>query len=139
MEPNPFLDKAHPPTPAELERVLGRADARWKRLREQLDAEFGALTPTWTFSGKALGWSLRLSSGKRAVLYLLPRGGGFLAAFALGEKACAAASDAGLPKELLEAIESAPRYPEGRAVRVEVNKLGELAGVLALARLKLKH
>jgi hypothetical protein len=136
---NPFLDKARPPTPAEVEQVLGRAAERWKRLREQLDAEFGALTPTWTYSGKAYGWSLRLSRGKRAVLYLLPREGGVLAAFALGEKACAAAEEAGLSNALLEALANAPRYAEGRGVRIEVNKLNELAGVLALARLKLAH
>ncbi len=139
MQPNPFLDQAHPPTPAEVERVLGRAAPRWQRLREELDAEFGELAPTWTYSGKAHGWSLRLSRGKRAVLYLLPRNGGFLAAFALGEKACAASEAASLSKTLLQALANAPRYAEGRGVRIEVNRVDEIAGVLALARLKLAH
>lgn len=139
MDVNPFLDRARPPEPAELTRALGRAMERWQRLRERLDAEVGTLTERWSYSGASYGWSLRLLRGKRAALYLLPRERGFLAAFALGEKACAAARAAGLREALLARVEGAPRYPEGRAVRFEVRTARDEADVLALTVLKLAH
>jgi hypothetical protein len=139
MEATPFLDRARPPRPAELSRALGTSSALWKELERGLAADLGPLQRAWTYSGKAHGWSLRLAKGKRAVVYLLPRGGGFLAAFALGEKACAAARESSLSSAVLAAIEDAPRYAEGRGVRLLVRGKKDAAQVRALAAIKLAH
>lgn len=139
MDTNPFLDKSLAPDETALHAALGKSAARWMKLTTRLARELGPLDAKWTYSGASYGWSLKLAQRKRAVVYLLPRTGGFLAAFALGEKACAAASAAELPGELRDLIDAAPRYVEGRAVRFPVRTERDVESVCTLAALKLAH
>ena len=119
--------------------MLGRAGALWERLREHLASEFGPLAEKWSFSKTTNRWLLQLKRKQRTVVYLSPCRGHFLASFALGEKACAAAEHGGLPASLLAVIEAAPRYPEGRGVRLEVRSGKDVANVATLAAIKMAH
>ena len=93
----------------------------------------------WTFSKATSRWSVQLKGKKRAVVYLVPQAGHFLASFALGEKACATARSSGLPAAVLGVIESAPRYPEGRGVRLDVRSSEDVASVTRVAAIKMAH
>ena len=64
------------------------------------------------------------------------RTGYFLASFALGEKAVQAARKSGLPAAVLDAIDHAPKYAEGRGVRFEVRRKQDVASIEELAMLK---
>jgi hypothetical protein len=119
--------------------MLGRAGGQWQRLRELLETDHGPLAEKWSFSNTTNRWSLQLKRKQRAVVYLVPQPGHFLASFALGEKACAAAKDSGLPASVLGVIESAPRYPEGRGVRLDVRSGGDVANVAMVAAIKMAH
>ena len=134
-----FDDKSREPLPEELDEVLGRAGARWRELVEHLAAEYEPLGADWTFAGANWGWSLRLERKKRAILYLTPRRRHFLAGFALGEKAVAAARESGLPDPVLEIIDGARKYAEGRAVRLEVRTRKDLEAVKRLAAVKMAN
>lgn len=131
-----FPDAASPPTAKALAAMLGRTSRLWTQLNDDLQAAYGPLIEEWNF-GKVFGWSFRLKERKRAVVYLAPRRGHFIASFALGEKACAAAKQAGLPASILSIIDDAPRYAEGRGVRIPVRTARDLAGVVTLAALKM--
>jgi hypothetical protein len=139
MSPSAFLERESAPEDAGLRIVLGRATAPWAQLREKLASRFGALSEKWSYSGKAYGWSLQLKQKKRTILYLIPCRGYFIAAFALGEKACLAARRSGLPAAVLDVIDRAPKYPEGRGVRLEVRSKKDLAGVEQLAAIKMAN
>ena len=119
--------------------MLGRSRARWERLRADLVAALGPLADTWGYSRATGRWFLQLKRKQRTVVYLVPRRGHFLATLALGEKACRAAKASGLPDSVLALIEQAPRYPEGRGVRLEVRNAGDVGAVEALACLKMVH
>jgi Protein of unknown function (DUF3788) len=134
-----FDDKASPPTEKSLLETLGRAGPLWTRLRGNLESAHGPLVEEWTFAGKAYGWSLRLKQKKRAIVYMTPCREYFLASFALGEKACAAARAARLPARLLAIIDAAPRYVEGRGVRIPVKRASDVAGVEKLAAIKIAN
>ncbi len=134
-----FDDKQTPPGEDDLMRVLGRSDKAWDRLKAQIGAEFQPVDEIWKFSGKAWGWSLQLKRKKRAVLYLTPQDRFFYAGFALGERAVAAARDASLPESVMEIIDSARRYVEGRAVRLDVRTLKDAAIVAKLAAIKMAN
>jgi hypothetical protein len=71
------------------------------------------------------------------VVYLTPRRGHFLASCALGEKASTAAKQASLPAPILSIIDDAPKYAEGRGVRIPVRTARDLAGVVTLAAIKM--
>jgi hypothetical protein len=131
-----FDDKAHPPTGKTLQDTLGRTGALWILLTENLQASHGPLAEEWNFSGKAYGWSFRLKRKKRTIVYMTPCSGYFLASFALGEKACLAARTVGLPAAWLTTIDEAPRYAEGRGVRIPVRRRSDVTNIEKLAAVK---
>jgi len=131
-----FAEKERQPTSATLRAALGEASAVWKALIAETDRRFGPLTVEWGFSSKKTGWGVRLKTPARTLLYLKPCEGHFLASFVLGEKAVAAAHEAGLPAAILAAIDAAPRYAEGRGVRLEVRRAEDLPSLLALTAIK---
>ncbi|NLH50812.1 MAG: DUF3788 family protein [Myxococcales bacterium] len=137
MEPGTFREKAQIPDAAEVAATLGKTFGLWTALRAALHDRLGSLDEAWKFSGKQYGWSLQLSLKKRAVVYLTPCPGFFRASFAFSDQAVAAARQSDLPAKLIEEIESAQKYLEGRPVRVEVRKKSALDLVLKLATIKL--
>ena len=137
MEPSAFLDKASIPSDSEVAQILGSTASLWPELKHRLAQGLGPLTEEWAFSGKKFGWTLRLKQKKRAVVYMTPLAGYFRASFALGEKAVSAAREAALPADVLDLIENAPKFPEGRAVRLEVRTRQDLAVLARIAELKM--
>ena len=131
-----FEDKKAPPDEQSLAATLGRVSGLWRQLVESLQAEHGPLREEWHFSGTRFGWSFRLKQPKRVLVYLTPCRGHFLASFALGERACAEARMAGLPASVLALIDAAPRYAEGRGVRIPVRRKSDVEAVRQLAAIK---
>lgn len=131
-----FDDKSHCPTPAELARVLGPAAAAWRQLVDETARDHGPLVELWNFAGAKFGWSLRLKQKDRVVLYLTPQAGQFLVGLVLGEKAVAAAGR-DLPPAVLAALDEAPRYAEGRGLRLPVSERHDLPAILRLVAAKL--
>ena len=134
-----FEDKAVPPGDGALAEVLGTTSRLWERLRHDLEQSYGPLAGEWNFSGKAYGWSFRLKQKKRTLVYLTPCRAHFLASFALGEKACRAAHAAKLPAQVLALIDDAPRYAEGRGVRIPVRTSRDLESVKTVAAIKVAN
>jgi hypothetical protein len=131
-----FEDKASPPGDRALEEVLGRTSSLWNRLKNDLQETYGPLTEEWRFSGKAYGWSFRLKQKTRTLVYMTPCRAYFLASFALGEKACRAAHSAGLSAPVLAVIDGAPKYAEGRGVRIPVRSRRDVDDVECLVAIK---
>ncbi len=141
MPPTATNTRKPPPGRRELESTLGKAGAHWAQLYGALSDAFGPLVEKWTYSGTTQRWSLQLKQRKRdrTVLYMIPCRGHFLAAFALGERACEAAREAGMPAAVLELIDGATCYPEGRGVRLEVRSRKDAETVARLATIKMAH
>ena len=134
-----FDDKSCPPQDDELAATLGRAFASWNELRRVIASRFAPLSEDWGFASKSTGWGLRLKQPARTVLYMTPCKGYFLASFALGEKAVKAARESTLPASILEIIDNAKKYAEGRGVRLEVRTLKDVRNVEELAVIKMKN
>lgn len=134
-----FGEKSRRPTDDEVLATVGRAWEAWCRLITLVEERIEDVNQVWGYSGASSGWGLRVRHRERVLLYMTPRQGGFLVSFALGEKAVAAARAARLPKAVLEAIDAAPRYAEGRGVRFEVRTLRQAAPLAALTEIKLRN
>jgi len=132
-----FDDKEKQPRPKDLDSMLGRTSVHWHTLVSHIEAEYAPLEETWMFSGAKWGWSLRLKQKKRAILYLTPCKGHFLAGFALGEKAVEAAHASRLPEAVIAAIDAAPRFAEGRGVRLEIRNKRDVESTKELAAIKM--
>jgi uncharacterized protein DUF3788 len=131
-----FDDKAAPPIDADLRSTLGAAYAAWTRLPALIAGRFGPVTDVWKFTSASTGWGMRLLHNGRVIVYMTPQRKQFLVSFSLGEKAVAAARAAKLHASVLEAIEAAPRYAEGRGVRILVRSSRQLAPLAQLAQIK---
>lgn len=134
-----FDDKSNPPRDKDLAATLGRAFAPWNTLRKAIAARFGPLSEEWGFASKNTGWGLRLKQPSRTVFYMTPCKGHFLASFALGEKAVKAAHESDLPASILDIIDGAKKYVEGRAVRIEVRTARDVRNVEKLAAIKMAN
>ena len=139
MSLSAFDDKSHPPTDAELTSTLGASHSVWAELLAAIDARVGGIEPTWKFSGKTTGWGLRLMRNGRVLVYMTPQSDQFLVSFVLGERAATAASTTTLPSALREAIDRAPRYAEGRGVRIAVRDATLVTALVRLAEIKRDH
>lgn len=134
-----FDDKLHPPKEEELAAMLGSTYPLWKDLKQRIASQFAPLKIEWGYSSKSTGWGLRLKQEKRAVLYMTPCKGYFLASFALGEKAVKEARESGLPADMLAVIDSAKKYAEGRGVRLEVRTVKDVQNIEKLALIKMAN
>ena len=139
MVSNAFIGKTAQPNEDELTAVLGRAKPVWDRLLAELAQECGLTAREWNSYSPKAGWSLRLKRGDRNILYLSPGSGCFMASFALGDKAVQTARQSKLPKRVIDIIDSAKRYAEGTAVRLDVSGLRDIAPVKKLAAAKLQN
>lgn len=134
-----FDDKTRPPREDELAATLGRAFVSWSELRRIIASRFTPLSEEWLFTSKSARWGLRLKQPARTVLYMTPCNGYFLASFALGEKAVKAAHESDLPASILEIIDGAKKYAEGRGVRLEVRTAKDVRNVEKLAVIKMAN
>lgn len=131
-----FGEKAQPPTVDDLRSVLGDAYEPWARLLALVADRISAITEVWGFTSASTGWGLRVRHKERVILYMTPQKDQFLVSFVLGEKAVAAARAAKLSASVRKAIEGAPRYAEGRGVRLEIRSSRELASLAMVAQIK---
>jgi len=132
-----FDDKARAPEPGELDAALGRSARLWKELVAAIATHHAPVEPVWGYAGAKFGWSLRLRTNDRVVLYLIPQVGLFLVGVVLGERAVEAARSAGLPASIAEMLDAARPYAEGRGIRFPVLSRQDLDAAVALAALKL--
>jgi hypothetical protein len=132
-----FDDKMKPPQPQDLAVTLGKTFVFWNELKAKIEGKIGPTSFEWGYTSKTTGWGMRAKTDKRTILYLTPCEGYFLASFALGEKAVKIARESNLPANVLKIIESAPKYAEGRGVRLEVRSARDVRNVEKLATIKM--
>jgi hypothetical protein len=130
-----FLDKSKRPKPADLTKALGVCAAPWDDLIAHVAENYAPVSEEWKFMKS--GWTLLLKKKVRTVCYLFPAAGYFTAAFVYGEKAVAAARQSKLPKRILDVMEQARPYAEGRGFYVECKKPGDLRHLMMLVALKM--
>jgi hypothetical protein len=137
--PNAFIGRTSAPSDAELAGALGASMAVWEALVSGLAARHGVTTREWRSYSPKAGWALRVSRGRRTIVWLSPCDGRFHAGFILGDKALLAAKEMPLAARFRKALEEAVRYPEGNGVRLTVAKAADLPGLEKLAIAKIEN
>jgi hypothetical protein len=138
-----FDGKGAPPTPSALKAALGPSARLWEALVSAVSAAHPPIEEQWNCAGPKFGWSMRLRRKERVVLYLIPQEKGFLAGVVLGEKAVKEATAGSvpgrrpLPAPVLALLEAAPRYAEGRGLRLPVASRQDVESVLRLVAAKM--
>jgi hypothetical protein len=132
-----FSDKSEPPDDEALSDTLGKSKKAWDDTLAHLQASVNGVDVAWKFYGSKHGWQLKATRGKKAVLYMIPHTGKFMAATALPRRALEQLDDAGLPDDLVAAIRAAKAYAEGTPARVEVSSAKQVTIVKRLLALAL--
>jgi hypothetical protein len=78
-----FDEKRAPPDEAALTHALGETKPLWDALIGHVAARCDGLEPEWKYYGKKHGWQVKFTHERRALLYLVPHEGSFLAGMAL--------------------------------------------------------
>lgn len=117
-----FDDKAKKPDEKAVGEALGKAKKLWDELRAHVLKEYAPAAEEWKYYNSKSGWILTIRQKKCVVVYMVPEKGGFAAGVTLSEKAAQAAMESGLAEEVREIVRTAPKFPEGRTVRLDVRK-----------------
>ena len=139
MPTNAFIGRTKKPTDAELTDALGPSRPAWDRLLAELAEQHDVTGREWKSYSPKGGWSLRVTRKARTIVWLSPAHQSFEVLFILGDKAMRAARQSDLPKRIAEALEEAPKYPEGTGVRLNVKSPRHLAALEKLAEIKLAN
>ena len=133
-----FDDKAAVPDDGMVSAVLGDAASVWNELRAHVEKNYPNITGEWKHYGKAAGWTYKLISKKRNLLFFVPQTDCFRMRIILGEKGCACVENDGeLPDEIRQAFRDATPYAEGRSIDIDIDRREQLEAVKRL--LKIKH
>ena len=130
--PSPPKSLVGGPSEVELRKLLGRRYATFDRVTHLSSGARGE----WHCYKKGTAPILKVIDGKRTLYYVRPDRGSVHVSFLLGRRACETALAGHLPPDLRAAIQTGKQFPEGRAVRLEVRRLGDVAAVEALLAVK---
>ena len=137
---NAFLGSPKQPSEVEVTAALGPTAKLWNEFIEWMAKDEGVAGQEWKgICANKYGWSLRLKQKSRNIVYLGPCRGAFRVAFALGDKAVAAARQSDLPQGIIKIINEARRYAEGTGVRIEIKKPKDIEIAKKLVAIKLAH
>ena len=132
-----FGDKSVMPDDNTVSTVLGDTANIWNELRAYVTDNYPNVAGEWKYYGKAAGWSYKLLSIKRNLLFFVPREGVFRLRIVLGEKGCTCVEkDSELPEEIKQAFRDAVPYTEGRSVDIDVERREQLLAVNRLLEIK---
>jgi len=134
-----FADKSPRPTDADLAEVLGRAKRHWDSFAAHIREVIVGGTAEWKhYAGKS-GWTFVVRDKRRNVAYMKPSAKRFTVSFAFGDQAVEAAERSDLPDHVVKPIRQSPKYPEGRAVRIEVTSAKGVGVVKKLLAIKMAN
>jgi hypothetical protein len=139
METSVFKDKNVRPDAELLASALGTNHKHWEVIQNYLSEHWGAVSEEWKFYGPKSGWQLKVLLKKRNLFFLTPLPGRFRVAFIFGDRAVTVIEASDLAAALKKELHDAPRYAEGRGLRVDVLNDTDVKNVYRLLAVKISH
>jgi len=134
-----FNDKSKVPDNSDLQQALENTKKLWDELKAYIKDNYDSIREEWKHYGKKSGWTMKLLSKKRNMMFLWPLKGHFIVVFILGEKAVKAAMDSSLDESIITKIKEAKPYMEGRGIRVEVTSEKDIDNIKKLVEIKMNY
>jgi hypothetical protein len=134
-----FMDNAAQPTDDDLLEKLGSSHKLWSDLRSYLLTQLKDPSEEWNYPGKKYGWSFRMKSKKRNIIYFLPRDGYFKVAFVFGDKAVDKIAESSVQEFIKTELAEAKKYAEGQGIRIDVKNDDIMDNIKTLIKIKLEN
>lgn len=131
-----FDNKKTVPTDEDLEDVLKSSLTVWNDLLDYLENEYGALSKEWKFYSKNSGWSYRIASEKRNLLFLLPNIDFFIVTVNMGVKISKIVLDSDISNETKDIIKQTKIYREGISILIKVENKDDLEDIKAILKIR---
>jgi len=132
-----FMDKSSIPGDSDLQEKLGPSYPLWQALKKYFNDHVPNPGEEWNYPGKNYGWSFRMKSKKRNIIYFLPRKGFFMVAFVFGPKAFEKVMESQVNEDIKNELRNATVYAEGRGVRIDVKDDKIFKNIYTLLEIKL--
>jgi hypothetical protein len=132
-----LLEKGHPPSRKEMERVVGPKAALFRALLDFMSASY-QLEGERNFGGKNYGWNLWYRKRGKTLVNVFPQKGYFVAQVVLGKEQVEKVSALTLEKNVQGVFRQAPQYHDGRWMYIPVKTKRDVQDVQSLIRLKRK-
>jgi hypothetical protein len=130
-----FTEKTTQPTPGDIQNVIGSRFYLWEDLLKHIRDTYKPQEDFKFLYGKNYGWAVRFRLKGKLLTSLYPADGGFKAQIILspGEVETALSMDPG--KNVLQSIEAATPYPEGRWLFIPVENPADMQDIIDLLEL----
>lgn len=138
MSVGKFVEKKQQPTDAEVIEALGENLSLWDMAKEEIANTYAVQEDFKFMYGKNYGWAVRYRVKSQFLANLYPADGHFTVQVNLPPEAVEQALGMDLEKSILEAIQRANPYPEGRWVFIPVKTEKECREALGLLALRAK-
>ena len=132
-----FDNKAVTPDDKMVAEALNDTYSLWVELQDHIQENYPNITKEWKHYGKASGWTQKVISGKRNLLFFIPQNGCFRIRIVLGDKAASCAEASEFPDEIKDSIRNAIPYAEGRSLDLDISNQAQLGVVKRLLEIKL--
>ena len=133
------MNKAAMPTYQELKEKLDTTFIIWNKLKSYLNENLNAPVEEWNSPGKKYGWSFRMKSKKRNIIYFLPIEDFFQVAFVFGQKATDKVLESNVADFIKTELQNARVYGEGRGIRIDVENEDIMEDIKILIHIKLAN
>lgn len=139
METSYFTDLTKTPTIDELKIALGDRFSLWMEIRDFVVEKYPLAIEEWHVSLKKFGWGFRIKDKKRAIVYLSPKNGWFIATFVFGQKATDEIMASEIHNDIKTDLMNSKVYMEGRVIRIDVREPDLIADIKKLVLIKLAN
>ena len=137
MSASIFSDNRVEPDDSMLAHALGDTKTCLDAIAEFIGNEYGDPKTEWKFYNKKSGWILKMVTGTRNVLFVIPCDQHFRVSFTFGKRASDLVFRSDLPDSVRTSVIEAKKYAEGRTIQVEVRSEKDLDTQKMLIRIKL--
>lgn len=130
------MEKAVKPAESDLMEKLGSSYQLWAELKNWTLNYLKNVGEEWAFPGKKYGWSFRIKSKKRNIIYFIPHEGNFSVALVFGQKATDRIMESNISKTIKTELMNARVYVEGRGISIAMSDDTILDDIKTLVRIK---
>ena len=131
-----FDNKEIVPNDEDLQDVLKNSLDAYNKLISYLENEYTPLTNEWKFYSKKSGWTLRISSKKRNLVFLSPNEDYFLVTINMGVKVSKIVLDSDISDNTKDLIKQAKVYAEGIGILIEVRNEEDLEDIRTILNVR---
>jgi|APDOM4702015248_1054824.scaffolds.fasta_scaffold08066_5 hypothetical protein len=131
-----FSDREIAPNEEMLIQTLGRSIKHLDTIYRYIEDKYGSFHEEWGLNGQSSGWVLKLYSGRRILLLVVPCYKFFKVLFTLSDKAVEEVILSDLPYIVKDTFVNSPRNGDGRSALIEVRNLDDLKVTIKLIGIK---